>query len=66
VDDELLKYKYMNNWDRAVNTLEEKYGWLHAHPVSSFISFCFRHYLNDFYTRKNERNLKNQEWHLNL
>lgn len=37
VDDELLKYKYMNNWDRAVNTLEEKYGWLHAHPVSSFI-----------------------------
>lgn len=32
VDDNLLKYKYMNNWDRAVNTLEEKYGWLHAHP----------------------------------
>ncbi|KAL0117578.1 hypothetical protein PUN28_010409 [Cardiocondyla obscurior] len=32
VDDELLKYKYMNNWDRAVNLLEEKYGWLHAHP----------------------------------
>ncbi|XP_076237133.1 1,4-alpha-glucan-branching enzyme [Calliopsis andreniformis] len=32
VDDELLKYKFMNNWDRAVNTLEEKYGWLHAHP----------------------------------
>lgn len=39
VDDELLKYKCMNNWDRAVNMLEEKYGWLHAHPVSSFISF---------------------------
>lgn len=33
VDDELLKYKYMNNWDRAVNTFEEKYGWLHANPV---------------------------------
>ncbi|XP_033215036.1 1,4-alpha-glucan-branching enzyme isoform X2 [Belonocnema kinseyi] len=32
VDDEMLKYKFMNNWDRAVNTLEEKYGWLHANP----------------------------------
>ncbi|XP_026302274.1 1,4-alpha-glucan-branching enzyme isoform X1 [Apis mellifera] len=32
VDDELLKYKFMNNWDRAVNTLEAKYGWLHAEP----------------------------------
>lgn len=37
VDDELLKYKFMNNWDRAVNTLEEKYGWLHAHP--GFVSW---------------------------
>ncbi|XP_015602286.1 1,4-alpha-glucan-branching enzyme [Cephus cinctus] len=32
VDDEMLKYKFMNNWDRAVNHLEEKYGWLHANP----------------------------------
>lgn len=48
VDDELLKYKYMNNWDRAVNTLEEKYGWLHAYPVSNFINFYSRHYLRDF------------------
>ncbi|XP_012277447.1 1,4-alpha-glucan-branching enzyme isoform X2 [Orussus abietinus] len=32
VDDELLKYKFMNNWDRAVNFLEEKYGWLHSNP----------------------------------
>lgn len=39
VDDELLKYKYMNNWDRAVNMLEEKHGWLHANPVSSFTNF---------------------------
>lgn len=45
MDDELLKYKYMNNWDRAVNLCEEKYGWLHAHPVSSFISFYSCHYL---------------------
>ncbi|XP_060819503.1 1,4-alpha-glucan-branching enzyme [Bombus pascuorum] len=33
VDDELLKYKFMNNWDRTINTLEEKYGWLHAGPA---------------------------------
>jgi len=33
VDEDLLKYKFMNNWDRAVNTLEEKYGWLHSHPA---------------------------------
>ncbi|KYN02770.1 1,4-alpha-glucan-branching enzyme [Cyphomyrmex costatus] len=31
VDDELLKHKYMNNWDRAVNMLEEKYGWLQGY-----------------------------------
>ncbi|KAG7207119.1 hypothetical protein KM043_000994 [Ampulex compressa] len=30
VDDQLLKYRFMNNWDRAMNELEEKYGWLHA------------------------------------
>ena len=23
----------MNNWDRTINTLEEKYGWLHADPA---------------------------------
>ncbi|XP_017884300.1 1,4-alpha-glucan-branching enzyme [Ceratina calcarata] len=32
VDNELLKYQFMNNWDRAVNQLEERYGWLHANP----------------------------------
>ncbi|XP_046429006.1 1,4-alpha-glucan-branching enzyme [Neodiprion virginianus] len=32
VDDPILKYKYMNNWDREINLLEEKYGWLHANP----------------------------------
>ncbi|XP_043478723.1 1,4-alpha-glucan-branching enzyme [Leptopilina heterotoma] len=31
-DDELLKYKFINNWDREINKLEEKYGWLHANP----------------------------------
>ncbi|XP_077986514.1 1,4-alpha-glucan-branching enzyme-like [Glandiceps talaboti] len=28
VDDELLKYRYLNNFDRAMNNLEEQYGWL--------------------------------------
>lgn len=32
VDDELLKYKFMSAWDRDVNMLEERYGWLHANP----------------------------------
>ncbi|XP_065210394.1 1,4-alpha-glucan-branching enzyme [Planococcus citri] len=30
VDDPLLKYKFLNNFDRAMNHLEEKYGWLHS------------------------------------
>lgn len=32
VDDNLLKYEYLNSWDEAMNKLEEKYGWLAAHP----------------------------------
>ncbi|OON20280.1 1,4-alpha-glucan-branching enzyme, partial [Opisthorchis viverrini] len=28
VDDPLLKYKFLNNWDRAIQHLEERYGWL--------------------------------------
>lgn len=28
VDDELLRYKYLNNFDAAMNHLEEQYGWL--------------------------------------
>ncbi|CAG0893600.1 unnamed protein product [Darwinula stevensoni] len=32
-DDELLKYKYLNRFDAAMNNLEEKYGWLHAHQA---------------------------------
>ncbi|THD27033.1 1 4-alpha-glucan branching enzyme variant [Fasciola hepatica] len=30
VDDPSLRYKFLNNWDRAMNHLEEKYGWLHS------------------------------------
>lgn len=33
VDDPSLKYKYLNNFDRAMNHAEEKYGWLRANPA---------------------------------
>ncbi|PHH65405.1 hypothetical protein CDD81_2509 [Ophiocordyceps australis] len=29
-DDGLLRYQFLNNFDRLMNTCEEKYGWLHA------------------------------------
>ncbi|XP_066995367.2 1,4-alpha-glucan-branching enzyme [Anabrus simplex] len=32
-DDDLLKYKYLNAFDEAMNKLEEKYGWLHKDPA---------------------------------
>lgn len=28
IDNDLLRYKFLNNWDRAMNFAEEKYGWL--------------------------------------
>ena len=28
VDDDLLRYKFLNNFDRAMNTVEDKYKWL--------------------------------------
>ena len=30
VDDQLLRYKYLNEFDKAMNHLEDKYGWLAA------------------------------------
>lgn len=33
VDDKLLKYQYLNNFDAAMQHLEERYGWLHKDPV---------------------------------
>lgn len=33
VDDPLLRYRYLNNFDSAMNHLEEKYGWLSAPQV---------------------------------
>lgn len=38
VDDELLRYKFLNNFDRAMNTLEEKYRWLSADD-SGYVSW---------------------------
>ncbi|KAI7905369.1 1,4-alpha-glucan-branching enzyme GBE1 [Cokeromyces recurvatus] len=30
IDDHLLRYKYLNEWDRAMQRTEDKYGWLHS------------------------------------
>uniref|UniRef100_A0A914XTU5 1,4-alpha-glucan branching enzyme n=1 Tax=Plectus sambesii TaxID=2011161 RepID=A0A914XTU5_9BILA len=32
-DDENLRYKFLNNWDRAMNLAEEKYHWLSSDPA---------------------------------
>ena len=36
VDDPLLKYKYLNGFDIAMNNLEQRYGWLYKDPVIIF------------------------------
>ena len=33
VDDPLLRYKYLNEFDKVMNHTEETYGWLHAEPA---------------------------------
>ncbi|PPQ66576.1 hypothetical protein CVT26_009476 [Gymnopilus dilepis] len=33
VDDDLLRYKYLNNFDKAMNHLAAQYGWLDSPPV---------------------------------
>ncbi|KAI9015855.1 1,4-alpha-glucan-branching enzyme GBE1 [Phycomyces nitens] len=30
LDDKLLRYRYLNEWDKAMQETEEKYGWLHS------------------------------------
>jgi len=37
VDDSLLRYQYLNNFDRDMNLLEERYGWLHSPQVSHVV-----------------------------
>jgi len=34
VDDQRLRYQYLNNFDRDMNLLEKKYGWLGSPQVS--------------------------------
>ena len=34
VDDQLLRYRYLNEFDVAINWLEDKYKWLAAPQVS--------------------------------
>lgn len=33
VDDKLLRYRYLNDFDKAMNHTEEKYHWLSTNPV---------------------------------
>jgi 1,4-alpha-glucan branching enzyme len=33
VDDSLLRYKYLNEFDKAMQHLEEQYGWLSSHQA---------------------------------
>ncbi|CDW53286.1 1,4 alpha glucan branching enzyme [Trichuris trichiura] len=33
VDDQLLRYKFLNEWDRAMNEAEETYHWLSSGPA---------------------------------
>ncbi|XP_066247178.1 1,4-alpha-glucan-branching enzyme [Euwallacea similis] len=33
VDDKMLKYEYLNEWDAAMNKAESSYGWLAAAPA---------------------------------
>lgn len=35
VDDPMLRYKYLNRFDAAMNALDDVYKWLAAEPVSS-------------------------------
>jgi len=39
---EELRFKYLNNFENALNQTEKKFGWLNASPVSvtSFFQMC--------------------------
>lgn len=41
VDDQNLKYKFLNEFDRAMNVADEKYKWLASNPVG-FMSFMYK------------------------
>jgi len=37
VDDHLLRYKYLNEFDKAMQNLEEEWGWLSSHQVYIYL-----------------------------
>jgi 1,4-alpha-glucan branching enzyme len=38
IDDDLLRYKYLNKFDGAMNNLESQYHWLSAPQVSPLLA----------------------------
>ena len=36
-DDQLLKYRFLNNFDRDMNWLEKRYAWLSSEQVGSVV-----------------------------
>jgi hypothetical protein len=47
VDNPLLKYHYLNDFDAAMNHLEEQYGWLQEDPVTGITLIAILN-LSDF------------------
>ncbi|KAH7718854.1 Gbe1 protein [Aphelenchoides avenae] len=50
-DNETLRYKFLNNWDREMNALEEKHHFLSRGPVSSvrgqdYLKYFFQAYVS--------------------
>lgn len=40
-DDDLLRYKFLNRWDKAMNAVEEKHHFLSRGPVRRFFLFLY-------------------------
>lgn len=45
-DDPLLRYKFLNEFDKKMNHLEEKHGWLHAPQVICLFFSTSPSYIN--------------------
>jgi len=39
LDDNLLRYRYLNEFDKAMQHLEEQYGWLNSPQVMPLLDF---------------------------
>jgi hypothetical protein len=60
-DDKNLRYKFLNNWDRAMNLAEEKYKWLSSDPVRFRLTYIlFYLNLNCFKTKIKSGELNNK------